>query len=134
MRRREFIALLGSATSLCTRRSFAQPTDRVRLVGWLSGAAPNDPLSQTVRTVVTDELRHLGWVEGQNLRIERRWTSGDPDRGRTFAKELVELQPDVIMAGTALSLLRHSCAKPIAFLSCSLALAFPLSRALSRIW
>jgi putative ABC transport system substrate-binding protein len=128
MRRREFIALLGGAASLCTRRSFAQPTERVRLVGWLSnGSGPNDPFGQTVRTVVTNELRHLGWVEGQNLRIERRWTFGDPNGARTFAKELVELQPDVILVGTSLSLaalVRETNSIPIVFA----AVSFPVEQ------
>jgi putative ABC transport system substrate-binding protein len=105
MRRREFIGLLGGAASLCTRRSFAQPTEPVRLVGWLSGgSAPDSSLGQTVRAAVTNTLRHLGWIEGQNLRIELRWSMADPDRARTLAKELVALRPDVILASTALSL------------------------------
>jgi putative ABC transport system substrate-binding protein len=104
MRRREFIALLGGAASLCPRRSFAQPTDRVRLVGWLSLGPPDNPVAQTVRAAFTNALRHLGWIEGQNLRIEQRSTIGDPDRARTAAKELVVLRPDVILASTALSL------------------------------
>jgi putative tryptophan/tyrosine transport system substrate-binding protein len=104
MRRREFIAFLGGAAGLCTRRSFAQPIDRVRLIGWLSLQAPDSPVGQTVGTTLKNALRRLGWVEGQNLRIEQRWTNGDPDRARTLAKELVELRPDVIIANTAISL------------------------------
>jgi putative ABC transport system substrate-binding protein len=127
MRRREFIALLGSAASLCTRRSFAQPTDRVRLVGWLSPGAPTDLFDQTVRAALAKSLRSLGWVEGQNLRIERRWAARDPSRARTLAKELVELRPDVIIAGTALSLaalVRETNSIPIVFV----AVSFPVEQ------
>src|SRR5215467_14011052 len=100
MRRREFIAFLGGAASLCSQRSFAQPTERPRLIGWLAGGAPNDPFAQTARTALTNALRRLGWVEGQNLRIEQRWVAGDPDRASTLARELVELQPDLILSST----------------------------------
>jgi putative ABC transport system substrate-binding protein len=122
MRRREFIALFGGAASLCTRRSFAQPAERARLIGWLSLTAPDSPSAQTVRATLTNALRHLGWIEGQNLRIEQRWTIGDPDRARTAAKELVVLRPDVILASTALSLaalVRETSSIPIVFVGVS---------------
>jgi len=127
MRRREFISLLGGAASLCTRTSFAQPNDRVRLLGWLALSAPDNPAGHTVRATLTNALRRLGWIEGQNLQIEHRWTNGDPDRARTLAKELVELRPDVIVAGTALSLaalVRETDTTPIVFTSVS----FPIEQ------
>jgi putative tryptophan/tyrosine transport system substrate-binding protein len=42
----------------------------------------------------------LGWANGQNVRIDQRWANGEVDRIKSFAKELVELQPDVIFACT----------------------------------
>ena len=42
----------------------------------------------------------LGWSDGRNVRIDVRWTHGEVDRARALAKELVELQPNVILAGT----------------------------------
>jgi putative tryptophan/tyrosine transport system substrate-binding protein len=45
-------------------------------------------------------LAKLGWTEGSNLRIEVRWGTGDADKVRTFAKELVDLRPDVILSQT----------------------------------
>jgi putative tryptophan/tyrosine transport system substrate-binding protein len=125
MRRREFIAFLSGAACLCTRTSFAQPTERARLIGWLFGGVPQ--LGQTIQTVVTNELRHLGWVEGQNLRIEWRWAAADPHRASTFAKELVELQPDVIVATTTPSLaalVRETKSIPIVFV----AVSFPIEQ------
>ena len=127
MRRREFVALIGSAASLCTRRSFAQPTDRVRVMGWLALTGPDSSSGQTVRATLTNALRRLGWIEGQNLRIEHRWTNGDHDRAGTLAKELVALQPDVIVAGTRLSLaalVRETDTIPIVFTSVS----FPIEQ------
>ena len=104
MRRREFIFALGSAPIIWSRTSFAQLPDRVRVIGWLSPGFPNDPVSQTFRAAFTSELSRVGWIEGQNLRIEVRWAFGDPERARALAKELVELRPDVIVAATSLSL------------------------------
>jgi putative tryptophan/tyrosine transport system substrate-binding protein len=127
MRRREFIAFLVGAASLRTRRSFAQPTERVRLVGRLSPVAPDSPTAQTVWAAFTNALRRLGWIEGQNLRIEQRSTLGDLDRARTLARELVELRPDVIVANTALSLaalVRETNSIPIVFTGVS----FPIEQ------
>ena len=95
MRRREFIAGLGSAGawSMAAR---AQPAgDRVRRIGWLSGLAENDP--QTI-SAFTQALAGLGWIDGRNLRMELRWGGGDIDRIRALAQELVGLQPDIIAA------------------------------------
>jgi putative ABC transport system substrate-binding protein len=44
------------------------------------------------------ELAQLGWTDGRNMRIDLRWAVGSIDRTRMFAKELVALQPDVILA------------------------------------
>jgi putative ABC transport system substrate-binding protein len=46
-------------------------------------------------------LRELGWVEGQNLAVEYRWTEGNNERLRAVAAELVQLQPELIVAGTS---------------------------------
>jgi putative tryptophan/tyrosine transport system substrate-binding protein len=122
MRRREFIALLGGAASIGTRGSFAHPTDRVRLVGWLGSSD-----SPTLRAALTNTLHHLGWTEGQNVRIEFRSALADPDRARMLAKELVELRPDVIIAVTSLSLaalLRQTNSIPIVFV----AVSFPIEQ------
>jgi hypothetical protein len=45
-------------------------------------------------------LAKLGWTEGSNLRIELRWAGYDPDRMKTFVKELVDLRPDAILSVT----------------------------------
>jgi putative ABC transport system substrate-binding protein len=48
----------------------------------------------------TQSLADLGWRGGDNIRIDYRWGAGDNDRIRSFARELVELQPDLIVAHT----------------------------------
>jgi putative ABC transport system substrate-binding protein len=93
MRRREFIAALGSAVAL-PLASHAQQPERMRRIGVLVTA--NDPVD--LIAAVVPELARLGWVEGRNVRIDRRWTNNDADLARTYAKELAALQPDVILA------------------------------------
>jgi ABC transporter substrate binding protein len=122
MRRRAFIFALGSAPIIWSRTSFAQLPDRMRVIGWLSPGFPNDPVSQTFRAAFTSELSRVGWIEGQNLRIEVRWAFGDPERASALAKELVELRPDVIVAATSLSLgalARETGTIPILFVAVS---------------
>ena len=70
----------------------------MRRIGVLMGFAESDPTAQSWVAAFRDALAKLGWAEGSNLRIELRWSAADPDRIRTLAKELVKLQPDVILA------------------------------------
>src|SRR5262249_35150764 len=96
MRRREFITLLGGAAAwpLAAR---AQQGERMRRIGVLmSGTADTARLT---RAVFEQELQQLGWIEGRNLRVEKRLGAlGDAERTRTYAAELVALAPDVIFA------------------------------------
>jgi putative tryptophan/tyrosine transport system substrate-binding protein len=101
MRRREFMTLLGSAAvawPLAAAR--AQQPDRVRRIGVLLALAEDDPEAKALLSEFTQGLSELGWVEGRNLRMDVRWASGSTDLMHTFAKELVALQPDVILANT----------------------------------
>ena len=95
MRRREFIALLGGAASAWPLAARAQQPNRMRLVGVLMAFAETDSAAQSWLAAFRAALAKLGWSEGSNLRIELRWNA-DPDKNRTFAKELVELRPDAI--------------------------------------
>ena len=99
MERREFITLLCGAAAwpLAAR---AQQPDRMRLIGVLMAYAENDASAQSWIAAFRDALTKLGWKEGSNLRIELRWSAADPDRMRTFAKELVNLRPDAILSQT----------------------------------
>lgn len=66
----------------------------------LIGFAESDPDVQSWFATFRDALAKLGWTEGSNLRIELRWAGYDPDRMKTFAKELVDLRPDAILSVT----------------------------------
>jgi ABC-type uncharacterized transport system substrate-binding protein len=75
----------------------AQPRERVRHIGVLSGLAADSPGGLTRVTAFAQELQQLGWTIGRNVQIDYRWTAGEPDRYRTYAAELVTLAPDVIL-------------------------------------
>jgi len=97
MRRREFITLIGAATwSPPIQAQHAE--QRLRLVGVLMGFS--ERAGQSLVTTFRDTLQTLGWIEGKNLRIELRWGAGDAGKIELFAKELVGLQPDAILAQT----------------------------------
>jgi putative tryptophan/tyrosine transport system substrate-binding protein len=98
MKRREFITLLGGAATTWPVAARAQQPDRMRLIGVLMGYAESDPAAQSEVAAFLDALARLGWTKGDNLRIEIRWSAGDGDRESAFAKELVRLRPDVILA------------------------------------
>ena len=97
MRRREFIAAMSGAVAwpLAAR---AQQADRVRRIGVLMTVSESDRNNQPYLAAFQQELRHLGWIKGRNLKIEYRWTAGDPQKYRDYGAELVGLKPDVICA------------------------------------
>ena len=100
MRRREFITLLGGAAATWPLAARAQQRDRVRRIGILMGWSENDPEYRPRIALFLSALAKSGWVEGQNLRTDIRWTNGDPGLARSLAKELVAAQPDLIVAAT----------------------------------
>src|SRR5262245_39146775 len=103
MRRREFIAALGSAAAAWPFAARAQQADRVRRIGVLAGSRQeNDPNAQADLAVFRQTLQQLGWSEGRNVRYEYRSRSGGGvDLARRNAEELVALEPDVILGGGA---------------------------------
>jgi putative tryptophan/tyrosine transport system substrate-binding protein len=100
LKRRDFITLLGGAAAAWPLAARAQAPDRVRRLGVLMGLASSDVQQRVELTALTQELQKLGWADGRNIRIYYRWGDSDADRTWTSAKELIELQPDVIVAHT----------------------------------
>jgi putative tryptophan/tyrosine transport system substrate-binding protein len=94
MRRREFITGLGAAASLPFAVR-AQQHERVRRIGVLMGTEENQPEGQSRIAAFRQGLRELGWVEGRNIQIEYRWSSGP--RQAAYATELVGMDPEVIV-------------------------------------
>jgi putative ABC transport system substrate-binding protein len=118
MRRREFIGLVGGAAAAWPLAALAQQTDRMRRIGVLMGYSESDPAARTFVEAFVRGLQELGWTDGRNVSIEYRWARGDIDRIRNFAKELVGMNPDAILANTtpvAVALHRETRTIPIVF-------------------
>jgi putative ABC transport system substrate-binding protein len=121
VRRREFIAGFGAAAWPLAARA-QQPADRVRRIGVLMGTAENDPQGKAFVSGFMQGLGKLGWSDGRNLRIDIRWAPGSVERTRIFAKELVDLAPDVILVGSTsqtAALQRETHSIPIVFATVS---------------
>jgi putative ABC transport system substrate-binding protein len=117
MRRREFIAGLGSAAAWPVVAQ-AQQGDRVRRIGVLMYNEENDPLGKADISAFTQALADLGWTDGRNVRMDVRWGLDDNNRIRALARELVGLQPDIILAGLSqatVALQRETRTIPIVF-------------------
>ncbi len=98
MRRREFMTLLGGAAVAWPVAARTQ--DRMRRIGVLTYTTPDEPESQARITALAQGLQEAGWTVGRNLRIDVRWSGGDPMRLRKDATDLVALGLDVLVAGT----------------------------------
>jgi putative tryptophan/tyrosine transport system substrate-binding protein len=95
--RRDFIAALGGAAVTWSCTVVAQ-TIGARRIGVLMELAADDPQARSNTEALERGLYKLGWSQGSNLRIDYRWAPDDPVLVWKFAKELVELQPEVILA------------------------------------
>ena len=95
MRRRQFITLLGGAVAwpLVAR---AQQTSKPARIGYLAFRSPISADAAFLKGLV-----ELGWVEGQNIIIERRFAAANAERLKDSAAELVRLKVDVIVAAAS---------------------------------
>jgi putative tryptophan/tyrosine transport system substrate-binding protein len=135
MKRREFVSLVGGAAVSWPITSYAQRSDKTRLIGVLMGYAESDRTARSEVAALRDGLAKLGWTEGSNLRIELRWGSADPDRIRTFAKELIDLRPDVTLSQSTLvtdALARETRTIPIVFVNVGDPIASGFAASLAR--
>jgi ABC-type uncharacterized transport system substrate-binding protein len=136
MRRREFITLIGGAAAAWPLAARAQQrADRVRRIGILIGFDESDPEGEYRLAAFRQGLQALGWTEGGNLHIEYRRYTGDPDRVRRAAAELIGLSPEVILAYAPLavaSLRRETRSIPIVFTQVSNPLGAGLVASMGR--
>jgi putative ABC transport system substrate-binding protein len=121
MRRRRFMVGLGAAAAwpLAAR---AQQPGGARRVGMLMNSVATDTEFQSYVGVFIQGLRRLGWLEGQNLRVDIRWNAGNVALAQTYAAQLIGLAPDVILVAstTNLTAIRQaSSAVPAVFVSVS---------------
>jgi ABC-type uncharacterized transport system substrate-binding protein len=117
MKRRDVITLLGGAAAwpLAAR---AQQPERMRRIGVFMPGVADDPEYQARNAAFLQGLGELGWIVGRSVRIDYRWGSGDTERYRTFAAELVALAPNVVLANgysTVSALQKVSRSVPIVF-------------------
>ncbi len=99
MKRREVITLLGRAAVAWPVVAGAQQPGRANSIAVLGSAFPAREMTETLDKnfkAFFDELRRLGYREGQNLTVERRSAEGDARRFPALAREIVQLKPDVI--------------------------------------
>jgi putative ABC transport system substrate-binding protein len=114
MRRRDFIALLGSTTVTWPLTARAQQSGKLPKIGFLGV----DTTSWGPWTAAfVERLRELGWIDGRTISIEYRWAEGQPERYAEFAAEFVRLKVDVIVTfGTAVpTVKRATTVIPIVF-------------------
>ena len=117
--RRELLAALGGAAVAWPLAARAQQPDQVRRIGVLMGYAESDSDARAWYAAFREALQKLGWTEGRNIQIDTRWaTPDDAESMRRFAKELVALQPDVLLSSTTpptTALLQQTRTIPIVF-------------------
>src|ERR1700742_4520157 len=119
MRRRDFVTLLGG-TMLLPVGARAQRPEKVTRIGVLMGIGESDPEAGPRAEALEGGLRELGWTKGRNLELDYRWTAGDADSAGRFAKEIVDLKPDLLVV--------HStpCVKALQQLTTTIPMVFVL--------
>jgi putative ABC transport system substrate-binding protein len=117
--RREFIAALGSAMAVRPFKARAEQTDRMRRIGVLMAHPETDPEFQQYADTFREGLKKFGWTEGRNISFDFRWGAlDDADIRSRSAKELVGLQPDLILTQNTpptASMLQQTRSIPIIF-------------------
>src|SRR5262245_1599012 len=121
MRRRDFIKVIGGGAAAWPVGAVAQQPEGVRLVAILMALAEDDPETKKRLVKFRNELEKLGWSEGRNIRIEVRFAPAGSN-GQSLAKELVALQPDVLLAHSAQvagAVFRETRTIPVVFVNVS---------------
>jgi putative ABC transport system substrate-binding protein len=97
LRRREFMTLLAAATwSLAAR---AQQSERIRRIALFPLGAESDAEAQAYVRALRQALEKLGWIDGQNVRIDIRWENGETARMQADVAGALSLAPEVIVSG-----------------------------------
>jgi ABC-type uncharacterized transport system substrate-binding protein len=100
MRRRDFLKVFASSATGWPLAPRAQQSERPRRIGVLMAFSENDPEAQSWAGGFREELAKLGWTEGHNIQIDTRWATANVKSLEQSAKQLVALQPDVILTGS----------------------------------
>ena len=102
LKRRDFITLIGGAAAW-PLATWAQ-LGSARHIGVLMNGAATEVAPQSYVATFVQTLRQLGWIEGQNVRVDVRWSAGDAALARIYAAQLIGLTPDVILASSTTNL------------------------------
>jgi putative ABC transport system substrate-binding protein len=116
--RRSFITLFGGAAVAWPLAAQSQQPDRVRRIGVLMGNAEGDDEGESGIAAFRDELRKAGWTEGSNVDVKTRWAAMNVESMRRLAKELVGLQPDLVLTSStpaAGAMLQQTRTIPVVF-------------------
>jgi putative ABC transport system substrate-binding protein len=120
MQRRQFITLFGGAVAAWPLGAHAQQSGGMRRIGVLMAFAESDRQAQARLAAFREELQKLGWAD--IMMDTRYWASFDAETIQRFAKELVALQPDLLLSHntpTTEALLQQTRAIPIIFTAVS---------------
>jgi putative ABC transport system substrate-binding protein len=121
MKRREFIAGLGSAAAWPFLVQ-AQQSDRLRRVAVLMSGAADETEYQVYLSAFIRALGELGWIEGRTAQVAVRWNTGDAGLARIYAAQLIGLMPEVILAVSTTNLMairQATNSVPVVFLQIS---------------
>ena len=105
LKRRDFITLLGGTAAWPLAVHAEQPPERMRRIGVLMNAPESDPSYRSYAAAFAQTLQRLGWLEGKNLHLDFRWSTGEPERIDAFAAELAGMTPDLILASSSANLI-----------------------------
>jgi putative ABC transport system substrate-binding protein len=92
------MATLGGAAFAWPLLGRTQQLKKMRRIGVLMLLAAEDAVAKARIVTFQQGLRQLGWLDGDNLQIDHRWSTGDSDQVRKDAADLVALAPDVLLA------------------------------------
>jgi putative ABC transport system substrate-binding protein len=133
--RRHFISALGGAAVAWPLAARAQQAERMRHIGVLTSFSEADPEGQVNLAQFRHVLQDLGWTVGRNVEIDYRWTAGNIDSAPRYARELVALAPDVILAAPSnvlIRLLTETRSIPVVFANVSDPIAQGVVTSLAR--
>jgi putative tryptophan/tyrosine transport system substrate-binding protein len=112
MRRRDFIALVSNAVAAWPLGALAQEPGKIWRMGFIAQGY------ETFYDALFEGLRELGYAEGRNLIVERRYAEGHAERFPEFAAEMVRLKVDIIVVSTtpaALAVKNATTTIPVVF-------------------
>jgi putative tryptophan/tyrosine transport system substrate-binding protein len=95
--RRQFITLLGGATVAWPLAARAQQPEKMQRIGVLMANPENSQDGSQQADALREGLQELGWTDGRNVRIDFHWDVSDPGRAQLIAKDVVAVQPDLIL-------------------------------------